>query len=64
MSNGVSSSSSFSTSETGGFEGVTTSFTMAKFSLTSTKTKRVAETMWYLRLEGVEAFLFNKLGYA
>jgi len=62
MSSGASLRSSFSTSEIGGFEGVTTSSTMTKFSPTLTKTKRVAETMWYLRSEGVEVFLFNKLG--
>ncbi len=62
MSNGVFSSSSFSISETGGFEGIATSFAMTKFSPASIKTKKVAETMWYLRLKGVEAFLFNKLG--
>ncbi len=62
MSSGASSSSSFSTSEIGGFDGVATSSTMTKFSPTSTKTKRIAETMWYLCSEGVEAFLFNKLG--
>jgi hypothetical protein len=45
----------FSTSEIGGFEGVATSFAMTRFSLASTKTKRVA--MWYLRSKGVEAFL-------
>jgi hypothetical protein len=62
MSSDVFSISSFSTSETGGFEGVATSSAMTKFSLASTKTKRVAKTMWYLHLEGVEVFLFNKLG--
>jgi len=62
MSSGVPSSSSFSTGKTRRFEGVTTSSAMAKFSPASTKTKRVAEIMWYLRSEGVEAFLFNKLG--
>jgi hypothetical protein len=35
---------------------------MTKFSLVSTKTKRAIATMWYLHSEGVEAFLFNKLG--
>jgi hypothetical protein len=61
MSSDASSSSSYSTNETRGFEGVVTSSTMTKFSPTSTKTKRVAETMWYLRSKGVEVFLFNKL---
>ncbi len=62
MSSGASSSSSFSTGETRGFEGVVTSSAMTKFSHASTKIKRVVETMWYLRSEGVETFLFNKLG--
>jgi len=62
MSSDVSSSSPFSTSEIRGFEGVMTSSTMTKFSPASTKTKRVVETMGYLRSEGVDAFLFNKLG--
>jgi hypothetical protein len=35
---------------------------MTKFSPASTKAKRVAKIMWYLRSEGVEAFLFKKLG--
>ncbi len=48
-SSDVSSSFSFSTSETGGFEGVATSSAMTKFSPASTKTKKVVETMWYLR---------------
>jgi hypothetical protein len=61
-SSGASSSSSFSTSETRGFEGVATLSALTKFSHASTKTNRVTETMWYLRSEGVEAFLFNKLG--
>jgi len=52
----------FSISEIGGFEGVATSFAMTKFSPASTKTKRVVETMWYLRSKWVEVFLFNKLG--
>jgi len=39
MSNDVSSSSSFSISETRGFKGVATSSAMTKFSLASTKTK-------------------------
>ncbi len=56
-SSGASSSSSFSTSEIGGFEGVATSSAMTKFSPISTKTKRVPETMWYLRSKGVEVFL-------
>ncbi len=60
-SSDASSSSSFSTSEIGGFEGIATSSAMTKFSLASTKTKMVTKTMWYLRSEGVEAFLFNKL---
>jgi len=38
------------------------SSTMTKISPTLIKTKRVVETMGYLRLEGVEAFLFHKLG--
>ncbi len=37
MSSGASSSSSFSTNETGGFEGVPTSSAMTKFSPTLTK---------------------------
>ncbi len=61
-SSGVSSNSSFSISEIRGFEGVATSSVMTKFSPASTKTKRIAETMWYLRSEEVEVFLFNKLG--
>jgi hypothetical protein len=61
MSSNASSSSSFYTSETGGFQGVATLSAMTKFSPASTKTKKVVETMWYLRLKGVEAFLFNKL---
>ncbi len=60
-SNDASSSSSFSTSESGRFKGVATSSAMTKFSSALTKTKKVAETMGYLRLERVEAFLFNKL---
>ncbi len=56
MSNGVSSSSSFSTSVTGGFKGVTTSSTMIEFSPTSTKTKKITGTTWYLCSKGVEAF--------
>ncbi len=56
MSSGASSSSSFSTSEKGGFKGVTTSSAMTKFSPALTKTKRVTETMWYLCSEGVEVF--------
>ncbi len=62
MLNDVFSSFSFSTNETGGFEGITTSSAMTKFSPASTKTKKVVETMWYLCSKGVEAFLFNKLG--
>jgi len=62
MSSGVFSSFSFSTNEIGGFEGVTTSSTMTKLSLASTKTKRVVEKMWYLCSEGVKGFLFNKFG--
>jgi hypothetical protein len=61
MSNGAFSSSSFYTSETRGFEGVTTLFAMIKFSPASIKTKKVAETMWYLCSEKVEVFLFDKL---
>ncbi len=61
MSSGASSSSSFSSSETRGFEGVATSSAMTKFSPTLIKTKRVAETMGYLHIERVEVFLFNKL---
>jgi len=56
MSNGASSSSSFSTSGTEGFEGIMTSSAMTKFSPASIKIKRVAKTMWYLRSEGVNAF--------
>jgi hypothetical protein len=61
MSNDDYLNSSFSTSETGGFKGIATSFAMTKFSFASTKTKKVAKKMWYLRSEGVEVFLFNKL---
>jgi hypothetical protein len=32
------------------------SSTMTEFSPTSIKTKGVAETIWYLRSEGVDAF--------
>ncbi len=56
MSSSASSSSSFSISETGRFEGITTSFTMTKFSFALTKTKRVVETMWYLCSEGSKFF--------
>jgi hypothetical protein len=54
-SDGSSNSSSF-TSETRGFEGVTTSSTINEFSLALTKTKKVAETISYLHLEGVDVF--------
>jgi hypothetical protein len=57
MSNGVSSNFSFCISAIGGFEGVATSSTMIKFSHASTKTKRVAETIWYLYLKGVDAYI-------
>jgi len=58
MLSDASSSSSFSISETRRFKGVI----MIKFSPVTTKTKRVAETMWCLRSKGVEVLLFNKLG--
>jgi len=56
MSSGVSSSSSSSIGAIRGFEGITTSSAMIKSSLASTKTKGVVGTIWYLRLEGVDAF--------
>jgi len=54
LSDGFSSSSS-STNKTRGFEGVTTSYAMTKFSPASTKTKKVAGKIWYLYSEGVDA---------
>jgi len=56
MSSGGSSSSSSSISATGGFKGVTTSFAMTESSPSSTKTKEVVGTIWYLHSEGVDAF--------
>jgi hypothetical protein len=61
-SNGTSLSFSLSTGATGAFEGVATSSAMTSFHLRQQKTKKVVQTMWYLHLEGVNAFLFNKLG--
>ncbi len=55
-SNDVSSNSSSSTGAIGGFKGIMSSSTMTEFSPTSIKTKGVAETIWYLRSEGVDAF--------
>jgi hypothetical protein len=46
----------FTTNEIRGFEGVVTSSAMIKFSPTSTKTKKVAEMMWYLHSKRVEVF--------
>jgi hypothetical protein len=43
----------------GGFEGVTTSSAMTESSPTSTKTKGIVETIWYLHLEGVDAFIYQ-----
>jgi hypothetical protein len=57
MSNGVSSNSFYSTSTTRGFEGITSSSTMTKSSLASTKTKKVAGTIWYLHSKKVDAFI-------
>jgi hypothetical protein len=56
MLSGAFSSSYFPTGETKGFEGVATSSAMTKLLLASTKTKKVIETMWYLRSKGVETF--------
>jgi len=42
---------------TGRFEGVTTSSAMTESLLASTKTKGGVETIWYLHLEGVDAFI-------
>ncbi len=55
-SNGVSSSSSSSIGATRGFEGIIASSAMIESSRALTKTKWVAETIWYLCLEGVDAF--------
>jgi hypothetical protein len=44
MSNGTSSSSSYSTGATGGFEGITTSSAITKISPASTKNQRVTES--------------------
>jgi hypothetical protein len=51
-----SNSSSF-TGVIEGFKGVTTLSTMIESSPTLTKTKRVAETIWYFHSEGVDAFI-------
>ncbi len=59
MSNNASSSSSSFASVTRGFESIATSFTMIESSLTSTKTKGVAETIWYLYSKGVDAFILK-----
>jgi len=56
MSSGASSSSSCYTGATNGFKGVVTSSTMTSSHLHQQKTKKVAETMWYLHSEGVEVF--------
>jgi len=56
MSSSGSSSSSFSIGIIRRFEGVTTSSAMTKSSLASTKTKEIAGAIWYLHLEGVDAF--------
>jgi len=56
-SSDTSSSSSYSTGATEGFESVATSSAMTKFSPASTKTKLASGTMWYLCSEGVNAFI-------
>jgi len=58
-SSGASLSSSYSTGATRGFKGVVTSSVMTNFHLHQQKTKKVAETMWYLHLKRVEAFYFT-----
>jgi hypothetical protein len=62
MSNDISLSSSCSTIATRGFEGIPMSSAMTKFSPSSTKTKRVAETMWYLCSKGVKIFYLTNYG--
>ncbi len=56
MSNDASSNSSPPINVIGGFEGVTTSCTMIEFSFASTKTKKVAEVIWYLHSKKVDVF--------
>jgi hypothetical protein len=56
-SNDVFLNYSSSMGATRGFEGITSSFAMTKFSLASTKTKTVVGTIWYLHSEGVDAFI-------
>jgi hypothetical protein len=59
MLNDVFSSSSSSTSATRRFEGILTSSAVIEYSPTLTKTKRVAETIWYLHSKGVDAFILK-----
>ncbi len=58
-SNDVSLNSSSSASTTRRFKGVTASSAMIESSLTSTKTKKVARTIWYLHSKGVDAFILK-----